>query len=259
MRVATWNVNGLQARHTELLFWLNNNHPDIIGLQEIKTSNTAFLHSIRGALKNMGYYAEFHSEPRFNGVAIVSKSPITVTQSGLPGQESRGTRLLAAVTSGWSFTNVCVPNEPGAGGPKLTWLKTLVDYLRHQQLSSAPSVLCGDFNIAPEPIDNGVYNPQGRTNTNRPGYRKEERSALLALRELGWFDLVRKANPTCRMFTYWNTPELYRQNKGLRIDMIFGNRTAHDRVQGTLTDRRPLDKRNLNNRKDHAPVIVDLA
>ncbi|MCY4556423.1 MAG: exodeoxyribonuclease III [Chloroflexi bacterium] len=259
MRIATWNINGLKERHEELLRWLQDNEPDVMGLQEIKTENAIRLNRFRDDLQKMGYHAEFHSEARYRGVAILSKWPLDVTRKGLPGQTGLGARLLSASTAGWSFTTVCVPYKPGIGGPKLTWLDSLSNYLRTRADGASPAVLCGDFNIAPAPIDNGVYQPKGQPDERRIGHRSEEQSCIRSLQEAGWFDLVRKANPGCRMFSYWHKPELYHQNKGLRTDLAFGDHAACERLQAAKTDRSPLDQRPKDKRQDHAPVIVDLA
>ena len=259
MKFATWNLGGLQARRDELMRWLQDNRPAVMGLQEIRTCKADVLRRFRDELLNEGYYAEFHTEPRWNGVGILSKYPLEVTQKGLPGQECLGTRLLAANTAAWSFTTVCAPYKGGQGGPKLAWLKSLSEHLRQRQQPASPEVLCGDFNIPPEPIDNGVYEPRGRPNKSRIGYREEERSCIRSLQEAGWIDLVREANPGYRTFSYWHSPELYRQNKGLRIDLVFGNRAAFERLQTARTDRSLLDQRDRGTRRDHAPVIVDLA
>ena len=259
MRIATWNVDGLKARREELVRWLQEEQPTVMGLQEIKTGDAKFLHCFRDELAKQDYYAEFHEEPHWNGVAILSKYPLKVTRKGLPEQECLGARLLTASTAGWSFTTVCVPFKPGKGGPKLRWFDSLSEYLRKREDPASPAVLCGDFNIAPEPIDNGVHEPNGRPNKSKPGYRREEQSRIRSLRESGWFDLVREANPGCRTFSYWHSSDLYRQNKGLRIDLVFGNLAALDRLQTAHTDRSPLDQRDGDKKPDHAPVIVDLA
>ena len=259
MRIATWNVNGLKVRREELMRWLQENQPAVIGLQEIKTGDAKFLNRFRDELLKEDYHAEFHEEARWNGVAILSKYPLEVTRKGLPGQENLGARLLTATTAGWSFTTVCVPYKGGEGGPKLTWFDSLTEHLREREYPAAPAVLCGDFNIAPKPIDNGVYEPRGRPDARRPGYRKDEQARIRSLRDAGWFDLVREANPCRRTFSWWKSADLYHQNKGLRIDLLFGDRAILERLQTAHTDRSPLDQRDRARRRDHAPVIVDLA
>ena len=260
MRIATWNINGLKARRDELVGWLRENRIDVVGLQETKTSDERFLEDFRRELRREDYFGEFYGEPQYRGVAVLSKEPIDVIQKGLATQEGSGPRLLAVNTAGLSFTTVCVPYKRGRDGPKLPWFDSLSKYLREREDAALRAVVCGDFNIAPEPIDNGVFDPGGRRNTSRPGYRDEEHRRIRSLREAGWFDLVREANPGRRMFSWWHCPDLYVQNKGLRMDLVFGNRAVFKDLRGAKTDRSPLDQRdNAEKRKDHAPVIVDLA
>ena len=265
MRIATWNVGGLQARREELVRWLQENQPAVMGLQEIKTGNAKFLHRLRDELLKEGYHAEFHEQARWNGVAILSKHPLKVTQKGLPGQEDRGKRLLTACTAGLSFTTVCVPVASGEGPHqrrikrKLAWLDSLSDHLRERKTDYGPAVLCGDFNINPKPIDNYHHWEKTTEPKNDAGFQEDERSRISSLLEAGWFDLVREANSGCRTFSWWQSPEFYCKNKGLRIDLAFGNRAVFERLQTAQTDRSPLDQRDRGKRSDHAPVIVDLA
>ena len=259
MRIATWNINGLKARRAELVGWLRENRIDVVGLQETKTSDERFLEDFRRELRREDYFGEFYGEPKLNGVAVLSKEPIDVIQEGLATQKGSGPRLLAVNTAGLSFTTVCVPSKGGRDGPKLPWFDSLSEYLRERGDAALRAVVCGDFNIAPEPIDNGVFDPGGRRNTSRPGYRDEEHRRIRSLCEAGWFDLVRAANPGRRIFSYWNSPDLYRQDKGLRIDLVFGNRNIRKGLKTARTDRSPIDQRDRIRRPDHAPVIVDLA
>ncbi len=259
MRIATWNINGLKARRAELVGWLRENRIDVVGLQETRTSDERFLEDFQCQLRREDYFGKFYGEPQYRGVAVLSKEPIDVIQKGLATQKGSGPRLLAVSTAGLSFTTVCVPYKGGRDGPKLPWFDSLSEYLREREDAALRAVVCGDFNIAPEPIDNGVFDPGGRRNTSRPGYRREEHRRIQSLCE-DWFDLVRAANPGRRIFSYWNSPDLYRQDKGLRMDLVFGNRAVFKDLRGAKTDRRPLDQRdNAEKRKDHAPVIVDLA
>jgi exodeoxyribonuclease-3 len=107
VRVATWNVNGLRARLEFVLHWLRERQPDIVGLQELKLTDEQFPHA---ELENAGYRALSHGQKSWNGVAILSREPATLTQMGLPGQEDFGARLLSADVAGLSFTSVYCPN-----------------------------------------------------------------------------------------------------------------------------------------------------
>ena len=262
-QIATWNVGGLKARHCELLRWLSKNQPDVMGLQEIRTGDGKFLDRFRTELEEAeGYRATFHGEPGRNGVAILSKQRLglEVTQTGLPGQNSVDARLLTAHTAGLSFTTVCVPIVGKAGiERKLAWLDSLCDYLREHKNDNVPAVLCGDFNITPEPIDAYHHGRQSKERPDRAGFQKDERSRIRSLQEAGWFDLVRHTNPGRGMFSYWNSSACYAQNKGLRIDLVFGNRAVFDRLISAWTDCSPYEERGRTGNPDHAPVIVDLA
>ena len=264
MRIATWNINGLKARRKELVGWLRENQIDVVGLQETKTSDERFLEAFRRELRREDYFGEFYGERQYNGVAVLSRKPIEVIQEGLVTQKDSGSRLLAVNTAGLSFTTIYVPSAGGNGAAgvegKLAWLDSLSEYLHEREDAELPAVLCGDFNIAPEPVDNWDHRHERKGAKGRPGFRDDERSRIRSLREAGWFDLVRHANPDREMFSWWGSPDLYVQNKGLRFDLVFGNRAVFEGLRGAWTDRSPLDQRdNAKKRKDHAPVIVDLA
>ena len=243
--------------------WLGEECPDVVALQETKTSDDRFAERYQPAFEAAGFGAAFHGEARYNGVAILSRHPIQVTTKGLPEQGGLGPRLLAVMTAGLSFTTVYVPSVAGSSRPKierkLAWLDSLHTYLRNRGDEGLPAVLCGDFNIAPEPMDDWMH-WHGRKRGNRePGFRDDERSRIRSLAEAGWFDLVRETNPGRGMFSWWHSADLYRQNKGLRLDLILGNRAVLNRLRFGGTDQSPLDQRDRPGKPDHAPVVVDLA
>lgn len=256
MRIATWNVNGLKAREEELIAWLDRRNPDVLGLQEIRTSDPVFLRRIRSRLRAEGYHAAFHGEPRRNGVAILSRHPLNKERRGLPAQQSRGHRLLSAKIEGVSFTTVYVPSAGKSSlgmQLKLAWLDSLICYAETLLEADVPVILCGDFNVAPERVDDWEGNDR------KAGCTPAERSLIRGLRDSGWFDLARAADPGSRTFSWWYSPDLYGQDKGLRLDLVFGNRAVLERVQTARTDRNPFDHRERSRRRDHAPVVVDLA
>ena len=270
MKIATWNVNGLKARRDELVRWLCKNQPDVMGLQETKTDDDEFRERHKPVFEAEGYRAEFHGERRHNGIAILSKQPLEVTQTGLPGQECVGTRLLTAHTAGLSFTTVCVPSASGKCQSdierkvvrKLAWLDSLCQYLRERKNDDVPAILCGDFNVTPEPIDAYHHWHPSKERKSRPGFRKDERSRLRSLKEAGWFDLVRESNPEGDLFSWWWSRDLYLKNKGLRLDLVFGNRVILDRLRSGRIVHSPYEERGENGkprRPDHAPVVVNLA
>ncbi len=263
MRIATWNIDSLEQRWDDLLRWLRENRPDIVGLQETKTNDDEFLENYAPKIQAEGYHAASHGQAGQCGVAVLSRHPLEVTPKGLPGKEDLGRRLLTVQTAGLSFTTVYVPIASGKGQSgverKLGWLDALGEYLREPAHKDMPAVLCGDFNIAPEPVDGWRHWHGKREDTSKPGFRDDERSWIRSLREAGWFDLVRECNPDARLFSWWWSKEFYRQDKGLRLDLVFGNQTVRDRLQSAQIVHSPYEDRGRTKKPDHAPVIVDLA
>ena len=264
MRICTWNVGGLKGWVEQVVSWLRDNKPDIVGLQEARTRDPK---SAVSAFDSEGYGCKLYMAPddkdRNQGVAILSRHPLDVTQEGLLGQEHRGARLLTASTAGLSFTTVCVPIKGQQRiERKLAWLKSLSKHLRERRIDAGPAVLCGDFNINPKPIDNyhhwenGEEPPRVR---KRPGFLEAERSCISSLLEAGWSDLVRDLNPEERIFTYWNSPDHYNDDKGLRIDLVLGNAPVVSRLHSAWIDRGHYANRGRTGKPDHAPVLVDLA
>ncbi|MDE0173058.1 MAG: exodeoxyribonuclease III [Defluviicoccus sp.] len=264
MRICTWNVGGLKGGIQRVHPWLRGNQPDIVGLQEAKTDDPQ---SVVSAFRSEGYHCELHMDPDdkgwIPGVAILSRQPLKVTQVGLPGQEDRGARLLTASTAGLSFTTVCVPSASGKGQRrierKLAWLDSLTEHLRERGTDDEPAVLCGDFNITPKSIDNYHHWENTKERKNRPGFREDERSRISSLLEAGWFDLVRDLNPDERMFSWWWSPDYYDRDKGLRMDLMFGNAAVVRRLRSARIDRGHYADRGRTGKPDHAPVVVDLA
>ena len=252
MRIATWNVDGLNARRDELLCWLRKNRPDVLGLQELKTNKARVLNRFRDDLRIEGYHTAVLSEPSKAGVAILSKQSLKVTQQGLPGREEFGARLLTVQTAGLSFTTVCVPIANKRMDRKLLWLDTLISYVHDRHTPDIPAILCGDFNVAPDRADDWERSER------KPGTTSDERSRMRSLRESGWFDLVREWNPDARLFSWWWSRDFYCQDKGLRLDLVLGNQAIRDRLQSARIIHSPYEDRGRTKKPDHAPVIVDL-
>ena len=268
MRIATWNVGGLKAWPEHVVRWLDRNQPDVIGLQEARTRD---IESAVCAFSAQGYSCKLHLETDEEGfvpgVAILSRHPLEVTQEGLPGQESRGARLLSANTGGLSFTTVYVPTGTSAKGPdseadairrKLGWLDSLLRHLEKQR-NGPPAVLCGDFNVTPEPLDTWQHWHQQRVNGRKPGFREDERARLRLLKEAGWFDLIRHSNADGRVFSWWWSRDFYIKDKGLRLDHLLGDPGVASRLRCAWSDRRYYEDQGMTGRPDHAAVIADLA
>ncbi len=264
MRICTWNVGGLKEWDKQVVLWLHDNKPDIVGLQEARTPDPQ---SVVSAFQSEGYRCMLHLEPddkgRKQGVAILSGHPLEVTQAGLPEQEHRGARLLTACTAGLSFTTVYVPSASGKDQRrverKLAWLDSLSEHLRERKADDVPAVLCGDFNITPKPIDNYHHWENKKERRDKPGFREDERSRICSLLKAGWFDLVRDLNPGERIFSWWSSAYLYNDDKGLRMDLVFGNAAIARRLQSAWIDRDHYADRGRTGKPDHAPVVVDFA
>lgn len=206
-----------------------------------------------------GYRAVTHGQKSWNGVAILSRKPAKVTQVGLPGQEDFGARLLTAEVAGLSFTTVYVPNGKDLDHPdyerKLAWLDALAGHFRERHDPSVPTVLCGDFNVVPEPIDSWNENAlAGSIFHSEP-----ERLRLAYFAQWGLSDLFRSLHPDEKMFSWWDYRALaFPRNRGLRIDFLLGTEPIVERLESVRIDRDYRKKKDGLTASDHAPVIADL-
>ena len=263
MRICTWNVDGLNGRVEQVVQWIHDNQPDIVGLQEAGTRDPE---SVVSAFQSEGYRCKLHMKPDDKspkqGVAILSRHPLEVTQVDLPGQEPRGARLLTASTAGLSFTTVCVPSAYGKAGIEgnSSGSTRSASTSANEKPTMGPPSCAGTSISAPSPLTPIIIGKtQGERTRTKPGFRKDERLQISSLLEAGWFDLVRELNPDERIFTYWHSPDLYNDDKGLRIDLVFGNAAVVRRLQSARIDRGHYADRGRTGKPDHAPVVVDLA
>jgi len=256
MRVATWNVNGLRARLDFLVLWLRERRPDLVGLQELKLTEERFPHAL---LETEGYRAVVHGQKAWNGVAILSRHPVAITQKGLPGQDEFGARLITADAGGLSFTTVYCPNGKSVDHPdfprKLAWFEALATHLRGLHREGRPAVLCGDFNICPAPIDS--WNEELLQGTIF--HTVEERARFATIVESGFLDLFRRLHPETRSYSWWDyRAGAFPRNQGLRLDLLLATRDVADRLQSVDIDREYRKKKDDLTASDHAPVFADL-
>ena len=252
MKIATWNVNSLRVRLPHLQTWHAAAQPDVIALQETKTPDNEFPLE---AIQSLGLHAAFSGQRTYNGVAILSKSPIADCVSGIPDFADEQRRVLAATVAGVRIINVYVPNgqtlESDKYQYKLTWLDALTEYVRSELTHHKQVVLLGDFNIAPE--DRDVHDPkawEGSVHVSEP-----ERNALRGLVALGLNDVFRKFDQAEQTFSWWDYRAAgFRRNAGLRIDLILSNQGMTDACVSCTIDREP---RKQERPSDHAPVIAD--
>jgi exodeoxyribonuclease-3 len=260
VRIATWNVNSIKQRMPRFLPWLDERQPDVVCLQETKLADDAFHALLDGELAERGYDIAIYGEPRWNGVALLSKVGLDDVRLGIPGapafpktQTDPEARAVSATCAGLRIYSLYVPNgrEPGSDHYhyKLGWLAALRELVA---ANPETTVLCGDMNIAPADAD--VFDPAayvGQTHVTPP-----ERAALAAIEELGLRDVVRERWPDERVFSYWDyRAGMFHQNLGMRIDLVLAGDPAARRVRAAWIDRQA---RKGTGPSDHAPVIVDL-
>ena len=255
MRLATWNVNSVNARLPRLLDWLAGTAPDVVCLQETKCPADAFPADEVGAL---GYQVAAHGDGRWNGVALLSKVGLEDVRRGFPGEPGfpqPEARAVAASCAGIRFVSVYVPNGRTPDDPhyayKLSWLAALRSALV-DDVAAGPVVVAGDFNVAPDDTD--VWDPAlfvGSTHVTAP-----EREALAAIRAVGLRDVVARPLKGDRAYTYWDyRAGMFHQNKGMRIDLVYASATVADAVRDAYVDR---EARKGKGPSDHAPIVVDL-
>ncbi|NJQ06643.1 exodeoxyribonuclease III [Streptomyces lonarensis] len=257
MRIATWNVNSITSRLPRLLAWLESSGTDVLCVQELKCGDDAFP---TGPLRDLGYEAASHGTGRWNGVAVISRVGLTEVRTGLPdGPAYDGAvepRAVSAVCGGVRVWSVYVPNGREVDHPhytyKLEWLAALRTAVAADAAAERPFAVLGDFNIAP--ADEDVWDITQFTDATH--VTGPERAALAALRETGLRDVVPRPLKYDHPFTYWDYRALgFPKNKGMRIDLVYGNAPFATAVSDAYVDR---EERKGKGASDHAPVVVDL-
>jgi len=252
--IASWNVNSIRARLPLLLEWLKEKSPDIVLLQETKIPDDQFP---REEIEDLHYNIAFSGQKSYNGVAILSKSPIEDITRGIPEFGDEQARYLEGVTRGLRVASIYVPNGMEVGSEKyaykLTFLQHLYEHTRRLLTYDEALVLGGDFNIAP--TDEDVHNPQEwheRLLCSTP-----ERAAFRALTGLGLTDALRALYPKeTDLYTWWDyRARGWSANQGLRIDHFLLSPQAADRLQKGEVDKA---MRGLPKASDHAPVLCSL-
>lgn len=260
MRIATWNVNGLRARLDYIQHWLAARQPDVVGMQEIKVASEQFPTAV---FEQLGYQVALHAQKGWNGVAVLSRLPLTVEQAGLPGQEDAGARLLHCrvedeALGELGFATVYCPNGKAIDHAdfrgKLAWFDSLRDYLEGVDVAR-PFVLCGDFNVVPAAIDGW----RGAAADGAIFCTAEERARFQGLLDRGLTDLFRHRHPLHQAFSWWDyRAGAFPRNEGLRIDTLLGSKAVAERLREVAIDREYRKKKDGNIGSDHAPVYADL-
>jgi len=255
MKIATYNVNGINGRLPVLLRWLNESAPDVVCLQELKAPHEKFPEA---AIEDAGYSAIWHGQKSWNGVAILSKNgkPEEVHRA-LPGDdEDVQSRYIEAIVNGIRVACLYLPNGNPAPGPKfdykLDWFKRLQLHALQLLSEGVPVVMAGDYNVMPTEID--VYKPERWLKDAL--FRPEVRSAFKELTDQGWTDAIRKLYPTETIYTFFDYfRNAYARNAGLRIDHFLLSPHLDKRLIAAGVDR---EVRGWEKTSDHAPVWIEL-
>lgn len=255
MKIATYNVNGVNGHLPVLLRWLEESQPDIVCLQELKAPQEKFPDE---AIRNSGYDAIWHGQKSWNGVAILSRvgKPLEIRRV-LPGDpDDSHSRYLEAAINGIIVGCLYLPNGNPAPGPKfdykLNWFERLTIHAEDLFKSAHPVVLAGDFNVMPTELD--VYKPESWQNDAL--FRPEVRAAFKKLLAQGWTDAIRKLHPDEKIYTFWDYfRNAYTRNAGLRIDHFLLSAQLQKQLLNCGVDKYV---RGWEKTSDHAPVWIEL-
>jgi exodeoxyribonuclease-3 len=255
VKIATYNVNGINGRLPVLLRWLELAKPDVICLQELKAPDASFPEK---PIRELGYDAIWHGQSRWNGVAILSRvGEIHETRRGLPGDPAdEQSRYIEAAVNGVLIAGLYLPNGNPRPGPKfdfkLRWFERLQEHLAGLITLDAPVVVAGDFNVMPTDLD--VYVPDRWRDDAL--FAPEVKEAYANLLHQGWRDALREKHPGERIYTFWKYwRRSFERDAGLRIDHLLLNPAAADCLITAEVDRRP---RGWQKTSDHAPVWIEL-
>ena len=254
MKIATWNVNSIKARLPNVLAWLNEAEPDIVLLQETKTLNEKFPAL---EIEDLGYNLALNGQKTYNGVAILSKTPIEDVVTVLPGDEGDDhARYIEAVIGDVRVASVYVPNGGEVGSDKfkykLRWFERLRDHIVELLVFEEALVVGGDYNVAPGPGD--VYDPVGLAGTTC--FHPDEQVRFRTIVNLGLTEAYQALNPLPHAYTWWDyRAGGWQKDHGMRIDHLLLSSQAADRLMASGIDRKV---RGAEKASDHVPVWCEL-
>ena len=253
-KVATWNVNSVKARLPRVTEWLKSAKPDVVLLQETKCEDAAFP---RMEIEELGYNLALCGQKTYNGVAILSKSPIEDVTRGLPGDDSdEQARYVEGFTCGLRVASIYLPNgnpvESDKFPYKLAWLDRLARHAETLLANEERLVMGGDYNVCPTDVD--VYDPEGWANDAL--CRLESRKGFRKLLYLGLTDAWRAQHPQTHAYSFWDYQAgAWQKDHGLRIDHLLLSPQAADTLKESGIDKGPRGKEKAS---DHTPVWVEL-
>jgi exodeoxyribonuclease-3 len=259
MKIATWNVNSIRTRLHHVVNWLTDNPVDVLCLQETKVVDDKFPAE---AFTAIGYQPYVFGQPSYNGVAILSRSPLSDVKRGyaaILGEEvaefDAQKRVITGIVEDMRIVNLYVPNGSSVGSDKyiykLKWLSVLHDYLKTLLQEPNHLLVCGDFNVALADID--IHDPKGRETEVMA--TDAERFALRSVLDLGLADAFRKFTSEGGHFSWWDyRAASFRRNAGWRIDHIYLTTGLYEKAIACTIDIAP---RKLEQPSDHTPVMVE--
>jgi exodeoxyribonuclease-3 len=255
LRIASYNINGINSRFAVLARWLEEFAPDVVGLQELKCTDEAFP---AGAMEALGYSAIWHGQRSWNGVAILSKVGVPVeTRRALPGDPNlEQSRYIEAAVCGILVGNLYMPNGNPKPGPKfdykLAWMDALAAHAQSLVDNKVPALLIGDYNVIPTNQD--VYKPERWLKDAL--FASEARAKLRDLVGQGWTDSIRHLHPDERMYTFWHYwRNSFERDAGIRIDHALLSPALAPKLKAAGVDRAP---RGWEKTSDHAPIWIEL-
>nr|WP_295923138.1 exodeoxyribonuclease III [uncultured Dyadobacter sp.] len=255
MKIATYNVNGVNGRLPVLLRWLHETAPDVVCLQELKAPQEKFPEQ---AILDAGYKAIWHGQKSWNGVAILSRAELPrEIRRTLPGDpEDVHSRYIECEIGGLTIGGLYLPNGNPAPGPKfdykLSWFERLILHAEGLLAAGTPVLLTGDFNVMPTELD--VYKPESWVDDAL--FRPETRAAFARLTAQGWTDALRTLYPDEKIYTFWDYfRNAFGRNAGLRIDHFLLSPQLAERLVAAGVDKQV---RGWEKTSDHAPVWIEL-
>ena len=254
MKFATFNTNSIRARLPILLDWLKQESPDILCLQETKVQDQDFPLE---PLEKCGYHAAFRGQKSYNGVAILSRSPLQNPRLDLFEEGDKQARFISGTIDGIPVINVYVPQGPQVGSDKFTyklkWLQSLYDHISNRYEPDTLLLVAGDFNVAMEERD--VYDPDGFR--GGVGFHPKEQALMEKFFKWGLVDIFRKHTTDADHYTFWDyrIPNGFKRNMGWRIDYILGTAPLAEKSSAIWID---THARGLKKPSDHTFLVTSL-
>jgi len=250
LKIATWNVNSVRARVPVVVKWLEKEKPDVLCMQELKATSEQFPFE---EFENLGYHCAVNGQVRWNGVAVVSLSEPAAIETDLNGFLPEQSRMISTGIHGIRLINVYVPNGSDVDDPrfkdKLRYYEVLRNYAEG---FDRPTVIVGDFNVAPGPDD--THSPEQQDGT--VCYHPLERKQIQLFEKHGFRDVFRKYHPQGKAYSWWDyRAASFRRNRGMRLDLVLADETAMERITDCFIDKEP---RKWEKPSDHTPVLFKI-